>query len=809
NVTVIDGATNNTTTVAAGTEPYAVAVNPVTNKIYVSKENSDNVTVIEGATNNTTTVAAGTAPQGVSVNPVTNKIYVVNANGSNVTVIDGATNTTTTVAAGTEPFAVAVNPVTNQIYVTNFTSENVTVLTEQQVQPIPLTNTITPLAGNTTSNTTPTFTFSASSSFAPSAPPVDALYFQFDTWQGPWMAATSTGVGAFRGTAPTLAVGVHIVYAYATDGQDATSTNTGFEDGPVTGAISAYLFLVTPAPSNPVPTITTLSPTIVDAGSGTFIVTINGTNFISTSVVNFGGAARATTFVSATQVTAAILAGDVASPGSPSVTVTNPAPGGGTSNSVAFTVGNPVPAITSLVPNTVSAGSGAFTLTVNGSSFINGSVVQWNGSNRTTAFVNAGQLTAMITAADVQTANIISVTVFNPAPGGGTSNIVDFTVTTPIPALVSLVPNSATAGGPAFMMTLNGGNFISTSVAQWNGGNRATTFVNSMQLTAMITAADILTVGTASVQVFTPTVVFGGVNRAQPLGAPTGTTSNALTFTTNAANPVPTLTTLQPSSTGAGGAAFTLTLNGTNFISSSVAQWKGAALTTTFVNTGQLTAAIPASDIAASGTAAVTVMNPTPGGGTSNALTFTITDFSVTPTTTSQTVTAGQSANFTIATAAVGGAFPGTVTFTASGLPSGAAATFNPSSVSAGTSTTMTVTTTSRTAAQTVPTQFNPRGPMRPLWLVAFMLMLAIATASLVKVGRRPVQHQVQRSIRRLIPIGALVLLLGVVGYLSGCNGGFPGVAANVGTPAGTYTITVTGASGSVQHSTNVILKVQ
>ena len=59
NVTVIDGATNTTATVAAGTHPYAVAVNPVTNKIYVANYGSANVTVIDGATNGTTTVAVG------------------------------------------------------------------------------------------------------------------------------------------------------------------------------------------------------------------------------------------------------------------------------------------------------------------------------------------------------------------------------------------------------------------------------------------------------------------------------------------------------------------------------------------------------------------------------------------------------------------------------------------------------------------------------------------------------------------------------------------------------------------------------
>jgi uncharacterized repeat protein (TIGR01451 family) len=467
-----------------------------------------------------------------------------------------------------------------------------------------------------------------------------------------------------------------------------------------------------------------------------------------------------------------------------------------------ITVTNPVPALTSLSPNTVSAGSGAFTLTVNGSNFIAGSVVKWGGSARTTTFVNANQVTAAITAADVLNANIISVTVFNPTPGGGTSNSLSFTVSTPIPVLTSLLPSSAIAGGAAFTLTLNGSNFINTSEAQWNGINRVATFVSSTQLTTQVTAADILNVGTASVRVFTPTVLFGG---AQPLSAPSGTLSNALTFTISAANPVPTLTSIAPTSTGAGGPAFTLTLTGTNFVSSSVAQWKGSARTTTFVSATQLTAAITAADIATSGTAAITVVNPTPGGGTSNALTFTITDFSVTSPTGPQTVPAGQSANFTINTAPVGGAFPTNVTFTASGLPAASAATFNPASVAPGSSTTMTITTTARGLAQTTRRPFRPNGPMRPLWIFAFLLTLALTSLTLAKFARRTTN----RSLRRLTPIGAFALLLVSAGYLSGCAGGFPNVGSNTGTPAGTYPITVTGTSGTVQHTTTVTLIVQ
>src|SRR5438105_1903115 len=95
-----------TATVGAGTQPQSVAVNPVTNKIYVANYTSNNVTVIDGVTNSTTTVSAGAQPYSVAVNPVTNRIYVANESSNNVTVIDGATNSTTTLGTGSVPRSV-------------------------------------------------------------------------------------------------------------------------------------------------------------------------------------------------------------------------------------------------------------------------------------------------------------------------------------------------------------------------------------------------------------------------------------------------------------------------------------------------------------------------------------------------------------------------------------------------------------------------------------------------------------------------------------------------------------------------------
>jgi hypothetical protein len=90
--------------------------------------------------------------------------------------------------------------------------------------------------------------------------------------------------------------------------------------------------------------------------------------------------------------------------------------------------GNPVPSISSLNPSWAAVGGPAFTLTVNGANFINGSVVRWNGADRTTTYLSGTQLTAAIAAADITSPSTANVTVFNPAPGGGTSNAMPFSI---------------------------------------------------------------------------------------------------------------------------------------------------------------------------------------------------------------------------------------------------------------------------------------------------------------------------------------------------------------------------------------------
>ena len=141
--------------------------------------------------------------------------------------------------------ALDINPITGKIYAAFSETNDVAVITEQQVQNIPIKVTIHPLPDNRTDDPNPSFTFTAKDTFRPQATRIDQFLFQVDTRQGQWQTAKNKGSGNFEGTVQhALGKGMHILYAYATDGQAATSTNTGMQSGPLIGNIQGYMFLV-------------------------------------------------------------------------------------------------------------------------------------------------------------------------------------------------------------------------------------------------------------------------------------------------------------------------------------------------------------------------------------------------------------------------------------------------------------------------------------------------------------------------------------------------------------------------------------
>jgi hypothetical protein len=166
------------------------------------------------------------------------------------------------------------------------------------------------------------------------------------------------------------------------------------------------------------------------------------------------------------------------------------------------------------------------------------------------------------------------------------------------PTITGIGPaTGSSAGGTS--VTIAGTNFTGVTAVNFGTTQAASFTVNSSTSITAVSPA-----GSGSVHI---TVVAAG-------GTSATTTEDLFSY-----GAVPSITGLSPASATVGGAAFTLTVSGDNFTSDAVVQWNGATLTTTLVSSTQLTAAVPASLLAAAGTASVTV---TESGGVSANMAF-------------------------------------------------------------------------------------------------------------------------------------------------------------------------------------------
>ena len=407
-------------------------------------------------------------------------------------------------------------------------------------------------------------------------------------WNGVPLATTATSATALSASVP----------ATLTSGSGSINIEVLHPDGTLSNLMQ--LTLAGPA-------ITSLAPATAPVGSNSALITITGTNFIAQSVVSWNSTVLPTSYVSATSITAQVGSSLLQTPGPAFLTVSN---GAGASNETPaiFTVESPT--LSSLSPGTAVAGLTALSVAVTGTNFAAGSVVNWNGSAVPTSFTSSTQLTASVPASVIANAGTYFVTVSS--PGGSTSGAAVFQLTAPPPGTItSFSPASAVAGSQAFVLTVTGTGFNSTSTVVWNGTSLPTTFVSATQITALVNST-LLTVPSVA----TVTVLNTGSTAATPM-----------TFAVSG----PTITSLSPTSTSAGGPAFTLSVTGTNYLPGSLIQWNSVSLPTSYGSATSLTASVSSSLVVSAGTASVTVQNP--GGATSPASTFTVGPFTLSFTT--------------------------------------------------------------------------------------------------------------------------------------------------------------------------------
>lgn len=360
-----------------------------------------------------------------------------------------------------------------------------------------------------------------------------------------------------------------------------------------------------------------LSVVVVNPARGGGASTLTGTDFVGATVIQVAGSSRATTFLSATQLTFQLTAEDLSTGGSLSITAVNPLPGGGTSGAATIAVNYPVPGPLSLTPDAVATGTPVpLAVIVTGTNFVAGSSVQVNGSPRATIYVSGTKVSFQLTVADQAATANLSITVVNPTPGGGASPASILTVGpgTPAAVLTSVTPNQIVVNSPDTTLSVLGTGLTGTSVVQWNGTSLATSLnfcyvFNSYVpcLSATVPASLLTALETANITVYSPTT--------------TPTVSNTLQVAV-INPPVPTSVSLSVSA-GPVNTAISIGLTGTGFASTSSALLNGTAVPTTFVNSTSLSINVPASSLATPGVFPVTVVTPAPGGGTSTPQYFT------------------------------------------------------------------------------------------------------------------------------------------------------------------------------------------
>ena len=273
-------------------------------------------------------------------------------------------------------------------------------------------------------------------------------------------------------------------------------------------------------------------------------------------------------------------------------------------NTIPLSIGNLQPAF--------GQPGGGQTITIRGSGFQAGAVASFGGIQAATTFVDEDTLTAVVPAL---TSGWQDVTVTN-------TNGISYTFpgalqvlgTQPTPAITGFSPAALTAESniPGFdqpqTVTILGSGFDVYDTVEINGQSTDSAFLDASDLQATIPAA------------------LTGLTGSIPFTVVSPYTGSSNTLLLPMVNPVPVIDSTWPATLITGSSGATLSAVGTGFVAGSVVQWNGQNLATVLeggeTSSGDevLDASVPSNLLANSGTATITVSNPSPGGGISNAV---------------------------------------------------------------------------------------------------------------------------------------------------------------------------------------------
>ena len=252
--------------------------------------------------------------------------------------------------------------------------------------------------------------------------------------------------------------------------------------------------------NNPAPGTISLTPATLSTGATTVTTAaVNGSNFRPSSTIQVGTTTRATTYVSATQLTFQLTVADQATAVRLTVSVVTPTPGVGTSTIAYLTLAAPTltPIITQASPTQFIAGSGQTTIAVFGANLTSTSVVQWNGTPLSTAYVTNTYyrlyLIGTVPPSFLTSIGTASITVSSPTATIPVSNALSVAVANPPSPTLTSLSSTLVPVNTATTLTLYGTNFTSATTVAVNGVIVPSTYSYSNQMTLTLPASAVLT----------------------------------------------------------------------------------------------------------------------------------------------------------------------------------------------------------------------------------------------------------------------------------------------------------------------------
>lgn len=464
-----------TSTITVGKEPNGIAIDTFSHRAFVANHKDNTVSVIDLMTYKMVSVIpVGREPIDVAVDQDLELVVVVNEKDYTLSVIDLSTNKTTgTFSLGKKPLAIDINPETHLAGVANEKDNSVTVIDLQSWE------TITIAVGKH---------------------PVDIAINPLDN--------RALIVCDEERSLVYVDLDIRsIINTYSLN-----KLPRGVAVNPFTNAAAVVddrtdsLTLI--QLPNPVSVITSIAPDNALRGSDKITMHIEGNKFMRGTTVSLKSPAMnyelSAIFTDNHHIEATVPEELLSKAGSFSVNVTNPQPEGGTSNSIVFTVNNPVPSITTIDPAEAMAGTPGLLIDIYGTGFFDDTAFYVNSTQRPFSLNSQTYILGGLSAEDLEAGAYLYIAASNPSPGGGLSPASRFTVLNPVPALTSINPTSTTAGSPDLTMTLAGDNFVKTSIVIFNNQQYTPIYIDRTLLKITIPSDAIRTPGTYNVKVINP-----------------------------------------------------------------------------------------------------------------------------------------------------------------------------------------------------------------------------------------------------------------------------------------------------------------